>query len=314
MALTKRKTPDELVERIELTREELRSEARTRLGVTGEGDKPPLLREILEKHGLSAYPLFALGLLSIVDSFQGYAFAVLAPEVSATLGISKAAIAGIIAINTLASAVGPLPIAAAAQQKARRALIIVATGILWSLIAISTGFVTAIAGLMVVLILDGLTTASVRALHAPFLLDSYPAESRVRVLSYYQASNSFGNVLAPLLVAAFVGMMGLTWRGVFVALGLISLLAALSAIRLRDPGFGRWDSEQIRATVRQKETGVAALAQDGLSESDVALGFFEIVRRLLLIPTIQRILVVQIVFGLLLIPLQTFLAFFLDEI
>lgn len=313
MAVTKKKASEESIERIELAREGLRAEARYRLGVTGTDEKPAPLLNVLRRNQLSIYPLFALGVLSIVDTFQGYAFQVLAPEMSATLGISRGAIAGVIAINTLAGAFGPLPVAALTQQRARRALIIVITGILWSVVAVSTGFVTAIGGLLAVLVLDGLTTASVRALHTPFLLDSYPPEGRVRALSYYQATNSFGNVLAPLLVFIFVASIGLTWRGVFVALGLISLAAAFTSFRLRDPGYGRWDSEQIRATVRQKEQGLAAIEQEGLAESDVSLGFFEIVRRVMLIPTIRRILIVQTVFGVLLIPLQTFLAFFLDE-
>jgi ABC-type branched-subunit amino acid transport system ATPase component len=304
---------DELLDRVETTREELRVRARERLGVTGTDEDPSPLREILSHHKLSIYPLGALGVLSIVDTFQSYAFRVLAPEVSGALGISKGAVAGVLAISTLATALGPLPVAALAAQKARRALIIIITGILWSLVAITTGFVTAIAGLILVFILDGLTTASVSALHVPVLLDTYPPESRVRVVSRYLAATNFGNVAAPLLVALFTAVVALTWRGVFVALGLISLAAALSAIGLRDPGFGRWDSEQIRATVREKEAGEAQLREAGLSEADVSLGFFEIVRRLTLIPTIRRLLAVEIAFGVFLIPYQTFVAFFLDE-
>jgi len=302
------------ITKVEQTRDELRQEAREQLGVTGRDDAPPPLREVLSHDRLSVYPLFALGLLSIVDTFQAYAFGVLAPEISGALGISKGTIAAAIAIKTLAHALGPLPIAALTQQRARRALLIVLTGILWSLVAISTGFVTAVAGLVAVLIFDGLTTASTAALHTPLLLDSYPPEGRVRALSYYQGANSLGNVLAPLLVAGLTATVGLTWRGVFVAMGAMSLLAALSTMRLRDPGFGRWDTDRIRATVREREPAQqGSLAADGLSQRDVTLGFFEIVRRLLLIPTIRRLLVGFGIFGVLLVPYQTFLAFFLSE-
>jgi ABC-type branched-subunit amino acid transport system ATPase component/MFS family permease len=294
------------------TREELRDEARTRLGVTGDDTAAPPLREVLRAHHLTVYPLVALGLLSIVDTFQAYAFTVLAPEISSTLGVGKGAIAGVIAIKTLANSVGPLPVAAATQRTARRAIVIVLTGIAWSIVSIATGFVTAMAGLAAVLIFDGLTTASVAALHTPLLMDSYPPVGRVRALSYYQGADSFGNVLAPLFVAVLAEAANLTWRGVFVVMGITSLLAALTTVRLRDPGFGRWDTEQIRNTVRERAEG-SGLAADGLTERDVSLGFFEIVRRLLLIPTIRRLLVAQAVFGVLLIPYQTFLAFFLDE-
>ena len=297
------------VDELERTREELHARARQRLGVSGDDAAPIALRELLRRPGVSAYPLFALGLLAIVDTFQGYAFTVLAPEISASLGVGKGAIGAAIAVKTLANAIGPLPMAALAQHRARRAVLVVATGILWSIVALSTGFVTAMAGLLAVLVFDGLTTASVSALHSPLLLDSYPPEGRVRALSYYQGANSFGNVLAPLLVAVLATYANLTWRGVFVVMGLLSLAAALSTLRLRDPGFGRWDTEQIRATVHEREGGEG----DRIDERDVSLGFFEIVQRLLLIPTIRRLLVAEVVFGVLLIPYQTFLAFFLQE-
>lgn len=298
----------EAVAEVEQAREELRADARSRLGVTGaEGAAVPL-RDVLARPGVSVYPLAALGTLAIVDTFQGYAFTVLVPEISASLGVGKGAIAAAIAVKTLANALGPLPVAALAQRRARRALLIVTTGILWSFVAISTGFVTAMAGLLAVLVFDGLTTASVSALHTPLLLDSYPPEGRVRALSYYRGADSFGNVLAPLLVALLATYGNLTWRGVFVVMGVVSLAGALFTTRLRDPGFGRWDTDQIRATVREREG-----ATETVDERDVALGFFEIVQRLMLIPTIRRLLLAQAVLGVLLIPYQTFLAFFLEE-
>jgi ABC-type branched-subunit amino acid transport system ATPase component len=313
MAKKKAAAADELIDRVEEARTALRSAARRRLGVTGTDEKSPSLRAVLRQHHVSAYPLAALGILSIADTFHGYAFSVLAPEVSTTLGVSKGAIAGVLAIKAFAAAIGPLPVAALTAQKARRAMIIIVTGILWSVVAIMTGFVTATAGLVLVLVIDGLSTASVSALHGPVLLDAYPPEGRVRALSYYVAANNFGNVLAPLLIALFVTAVGFTWRGTFVALGCISLVGALTTIRLRDPGFGRWDTEQIRAAVREREAAGSGVVEAGLNEADVTLGFFEIVRRLLLIPTIRRLLAVEMAFGVFLIPYQTFLAFFLDE-
>jgi ABC-type branched-subunit amino acid transport system ATPase component/predicted MFS family arabinose efflux permease len=304
---------EELVDRIEQTREELRTESRTRLGVTGTDEKPPSLRSVLKENELSIYPLFALGLLSIVDTFQGFAFGVLVPEISSTLGVSRATVAAIITVNGFAAAASPLAISALTIHKARRALIIVITGVLWSLVALSTGFVTAAAGLVFVLMMDGLTTGSVSALHVPFLMDSYPAQTRVRVLARYRGANLFGNVLAPLIVFYLTGT-GFTWRGVFVVMGLLSLVAALTTIRLRDPGFGRWDSEQIRETVRQKEAVVTTLAREGLSESDVSLKFWEIVQRLMLVPTMRRLFIVQMVYGVFVIPFGVFLSFFLDEV
>lgn len=301
-----------LVVEVERTREELRDEARERLGVTGSAEGLPPLRDVLRLPGVHVYPLVALGVLSIVDTFQSYAFSVLTPEISRALGVDKGAIAGVIALKTVAVAVAPLPVAALAQRKARRALLSIISAFLWSLVAISTGFVTLIWGLLFVLILDGFTTGSVESLHRPLLMDSYPPQGRVRALSTYQGFNSFGNVLAPLLVALLSTQLGFTWRGVFVILGMLSLGAAMFSLRLRDPGFGRWDTEQIRAAVHERRSEddekFATVHPD-----EVALGFFEIVRRLMIIPTVRRLLIAYAVVGILLVPYQTFLFFFLDE-
>src|SRR5205823_196630 len=86
---------------------------------------------------------------------------------------------------------------------------------------------------------------------------------------------------------------------------------ALVASRLRDPGFGRWDTEQIRATVREHHgEGMGGVT---VTDQDVSLRFFEIVRRLMMIPTQRRLFALFGVFGVLLIPYQTFLYFFLEE-
>lgn len=314
MAIDKDQLGEGLVEKVEATKEGLRGDARSRLGVTGGDEGPPPLRDVLRDRGVSAYPLVALGVLSIVDTFQGFAIRVLGPEIAATLGASAGGIAGAVAVSSIVGFFGPLPMAALAQ-KSRRALLIIITAFLWSFAAISTGFVVSLVGLALVMAIDGLTTSSVGVLHVPVLMDSYPPEGRVRAVSYYQATNQFGNVLAPLLIAVFAASFALTWRGVMVGLGLISVLAVFVAIRIKDPGFGRWDSQQIRAAVRESEGDAPGIiGTQGLAEKDVALRFFEILQRLLLIPTVRRLLGVHLVFGFFVLPYQTFSAFFLDEV
>ena len=298
-----------LVEDVEKTKDQLRAEARARLGVTGErGDAPPL-RPTLAKYNVGIYPLIALSGLAIADTFYSYAFAVLAPDISRALGVGSGAVAGVIAVRLLALSVGPLPIASLVQRKARRAFLAVFTGIVWSLVAMWTGFIIAVWSLLIALILDGLTTGSVTALHRPFLMDVYPPEARVRSLSAYGAADSVGQVAAPLVVALLAGVLGFTWRGVFVAMGLVSLGATMVALRLRDPGFGRWDEQQIRDTVHEQHREESM----SLDQSAVTLGFFETLRRLMLIPSLRRLFVATGVFGFFLIPFQTFLFFFLEE-
>jgi ABC-type branched-subunit amino acid transport system ATPase component len=96
---------------------------------------------------------------------------------------------------------------------------------------------------------------------------------------------------------------------VFICLGLTSTAMSLVSLRLRDPGVGRWDTEQLRASVH------TAHGEDAneLAERDVELGFWEICRRMLLIPTNVRVFAGWTVFGILTIPFGTFISFFLDQ-
>jgi ABC-type branched-subunit amino acid transport system ATPase component/sugar phosphate permease len=292
---------------IEQTRESLRDEARVRLGVVGDESTAPF-RKVCREYGLGYYPLVALGLLYMTDGFQSYAFTVLTPEISRTLGVGIAAIAAARSLQGLSIAVAPLPVAWLTQNKARRAMLCLVTGALWSVITLFTGFVTSLLGLVGILFVDGLTTGSITSLHAPLVLDSYHPAARVRAISIYSAAGALGNVASPLLVSLFAGLFDFTWRGVFLCLGLTSIAMTIAALGLRDPGFGKWDTEQVRAAVHEAHGEGGRLATE-----DVRLGFWEICRRLMLIPTNRRLFVGFAVFGILQIPLNTFVSFFLDQ-
>ena len=295
---------------IEDTSAALREDARRKLGVVGDG-KTMAWRELRRTYGVGFYPIVALGLLFMADSFQTYAFTVLTPEISRTLGIGFGAITGARALQFLSQQASPLPMAWLSQHKARRALLCLTTGAVWSVITLFTGLVTSALGLIGILVLDGLTTGSVVALHTPLVMDTYPPDGRVRAISLYNAAGNLGQVASPALVGLLASIAGFTWRGVFLCLGFTSIAMTLAAIGLRDPGFGKFDTERLRASVHEAhgETGEVS----PLSDSDVALGFWEICRRMMLIPTNRRIFAGLAVVGMMLIPLQTFISFFLDQ-
>jgi ABC-type branched-subunit amino acid transport system ATPase component/sugar phosphate permease len=182
----------------------------------------------------------------------------------------------------------------------------------WSLVTLFTGFVTSLLGLIGILVLDGITTGSITALHPPLISDSYQPEARVRALSFYYAIGTVGRAVSPLLVGLFAGLLGFTWRGVFLCMGFMSIGMCLLALGLRDPGFGKWDTQVLRASVHEAQ-GEAAEGVDQLSDRDVALGFWEICRRVMLIPTNARLFAGLAVVGILTVPLLTFLSFFLDQ-
>ena len=296
-------------DQIALARDALRDEARARLGVTRESGKTEGFRSVCRSYGLSYYPLVAISILGIVDTFQAYAFQVLAPDISRGLGIGIGSILGISALYQFSLLLSPLGAARAAQHSHRRAFLCVSTGLAWSFITLFTGFVTSLAGLLFILVFDGLTTGTVVALHQPLVVDSYPPAGRVRAVSFYNAAFYGGNLAAPLLVAVLASAAGLSWRGVFLAMGLTSVGLTLLCLRLRDPGFGRWDTEQVRAAVHEA-SGETAAASTG---EEYRLGFWESCRRVIMTPTAWRILIGQGVVGALVVPLNTFISFFLDQ-
>ena len=299
------------VEGLEQTQERLRARARKVLGITGEDEEHELvrLRDGIALSKVGWYPLVALGALIIVDQFQGFAFSILGPEISRSLGVGKGLLAFLVLLKTLSVMVASLPMAAFVQGKPRRAMLAKVTGLVWSLATLASGFVINVWGLLLVLIVDGGSTGSVEAVHAPLVMDSYPTNIRVRALSSYRGAVVAGTVVAPLTVGLITGVFDMSWRAVFVIMGVICLVAVAIASRLEDPGFGRWDTEQVKEEVR-RDAG-AKDASD--SDSDLELGFFEIVRRVMLVPTIRRMLGAQAAIGVMIFPFYTFLFFFLDE-
>lgn len=294
---------------LERTRQELHQMARSRLGITGHEEAPPLRRTLREKN-LGFYPVVALGVLTVMDQLQGYAFTVLTPDISRALGLTMGAIASMRTLQALTAALSPLPFAWLTQTRARRALLSIVTGIGWSMVAFGNGLIVNLWGLALVLAMDGALGGSVIALHKPLIMDSYPPQARVRLLSVWTAFRTSASLIAPLLITLCVSVLGLTWRGVFLCLATVSMAGALFALGLRDPGFGKWDTNQLRDAVH---TVHGEGTSSRLSTEAVRLGFFEIIRRILLIPTARRLAIGYLVFGILIVPYTTFLSFFLDE-
>ncbi len=305
------------LDRVEGTAARLRGRARETLGITEDNAAPPL-REVVRGSGVGWYPLLAIGLLVVVDEFFGFGLAVLGPEITNTLGISKAMLAAIISAKLLAVSIAMLPMAAYVQERPRRAALSIGAAFGWSAATVLAAFVVGPAGLLIVVLLDGATSGSVRAVHQPLLLDYYPPEARYRTMSWYTGALVLGSVISPLFVGLLTTTFDLTWRGVFLAMGIVSFAAAVLAVRLRDPGFGRWDTDRVRALVHEEAGPPPSMANPATAEgpvesAEVPLRFFDVIRRLQRIPTVRRALVAQAVLGVLIVPYTTFLLFFLDE-
>jgi ABC-type branched-subunit amino acid transport system ATPase component/MFS family permease len=289
--------------------EEVLRDARRRMGMDlGEDEHVEPLRTILRREKLSPYPLAALCALIVVDQNQGYAFSLLVPEIANALGLGIGGITAMLGLKTATVAIFSLVVASYVQARPRRAMVALAGAIGWTAVTFGSGFVVTVWGLLFVLIVDGMTSGSTQTVHQPLLLDSYPPSARMRILTTYVSADTFGNVLSPIMIFGALFFFDLTWRGVFVALGFISLAGTLFALRLKDPGFGTFDEALISEAVAARTD-----VEVKISDDDVQLGFFEIARRVALIPTVRRLLFAFGVFGVFLVPLGAILAFVYDE-
>jgi ABC-type branched-subunit amino acid transport system ATPase component/MFS family permease len=249
------------------------------------------------------YPLLAICILVIVDELFGFTLTVLGPEITRAIGLSKGAFAALLSAKLLAVSVATLPMAALVQRRPWRASIAIATAFVWTAASMLAVIVIGPWGLLIVVVVDGLSSGSVRVLHQPLLMDWYPATARVRIQTAYSAAVSIGSIAAPLLVGLLTAEADLTWRGVFAVVSGVSLLASLGSVRLRDPGVGHAERETLQAALQHDDSAIVV----------PPLRFVEVVRRLLVIPTVRRALLAQAVFGVLIVPYSTFLLFFLDE-
>ena len=299
---------DDPIAAVEDRERALTTSGRAAMGVTGEAQTPGFWAELRRNH-VGLYPVVALGLLAIVDQFQLNAYVIQGPEISRALGVARGVIALLVSLQGLALTLAALPIAASVEAHPRRGLVAKVTGIGWSLATLLTGFVANGWGLAGVMLADGATSGSVTAIHQPLLMDSYPTTLRARAVSIYRALAEAGAIIAPLFVALLTGVFLLTWRGVFLAMGGTAVLVSLVGLRLRDPGFGRFDESKLRQEVRSSEPA----APSELQADEYRLHFFEIVRRLMLIPTVRRVLFAEAILGMLLVPLNTYFVFFLDS-
>jgi len=302
---------DSALDAIEHNRLELRERGRRALGITGD-ERPPALRPEIRRSGVGWYPLVALMALILIDQFQTSALTTLSPDIARSFGVSATVIAALYGLQALAMSFATLPMSAFVQARPRRAALAVITALTWSVATALTAFTGGILALAIVVVVVGAASGSVRSVHMPLLFDYYPASTRARIYSGYLVALWGSLALAPALVALLT-YVHLTWRGTFLALGVISLLISLCAVRLRDPGFGRWDTEALRDLVKDEAEDPGAAAAAAAQEGGGNLRFFEIVRRLLLIPTVKRLLVGYVALGVMVTPLATFTSFYLDD-
>ncbi len=204
---------------------------------------------VVDGPGRSALPgggrsVLALVLaLQVVDSVDVAVFAVFSADIRDDLQVSEAAVATVASLAGVMVALASLPLGLLADRRPRTLIAGVLT-VAWAAAAALLGAVQSLWQLVAVRAVAGLGKAGEGPVQTTMLVDAHPPAVRGRVLGVQRAGQPFGAAVGPALaavVAASVPAGESAWRWAFAILAVIGAVLAVCALRLPDPGRGRFD-------------------------------------------------------------------------
>ena len=291
--------------------------ARDEAGTGGQVDKRRLF-QLLKDEKISAYPLFAILALGVADALASSASSVLSPDIARTFGLTPQFFTSLALIGQVLSFLVPLAVARFVQNVPRRALVLLVGQAAWCIFTGLQGLAVSAAMLMGLSVLDRATSAAHSTVSGPLLIDLYPPAVRVRVVSFLSSGAIVAGLVATGVVAILTGLFNLSWRGAFVFMSAVSLIAVLFALRLRDPGYGKYDTQKVRDLARRSLEGAdEAAAADATSEDEriaraTRLSIPEALRRIWMIRS-MRLMLLAAMIGSLALPVSTYLQFYFAD-
>ena len=256
-------------------------------------------RDRLEKvtGGATVYPLGLLFVLNFVDELDQVAFAVFAPNVSDTFGISESAV---IAINAIAAVLVIALIVPAGflADRYNRVRLVMFAAAAWASMSVMTGvagFLTFVPLLFLARFGSGLGRVMNEPVHASLLADYYEPTHHAKVFSFHRNANNLGAMLV--LVAGYLGDV-IGWRVTMMLLAIPTVLVIPGLSRLTEPLRGA----SVNLSLAQQTAATAA-----------PIPFAEAFRRLRAIRTLKRFWMASFVLGGF-IPLAAISAFFYENV
>ena len=126
--------------------------------------------------------------------------------------------------------------------------VLIAGGVtLWSLATAAAAFAVNFPTFLLARALVGVGEAAYATLAPPMLSDFFPPERRNRVLTVFYVAIPVGAAIGFTLGGLIGGSLG--WRAAFLICGLPGVLAALLALKIKDPGKGAWEAGPSLAAV-----------------------------------------------------------------
>lgn len=132
------------------------------------------------------------------------------------------------------------PIFGSLADRWPRRVLIAAGVLLWSVATASAAFATGFATFLIARALVGVGEAAYATLAPALLSDFYAPDRRNRVLTIFYAAMPVGAALG-FVAGGFLGEAA-GWRVAFLVCGLPGIVTAYLALRIKDPGRGRFDA------------------------------------------------------------------------
>ena len=210
----------------------------------GVGGPPMRLRAGLASGGYVM--IFALLLVSMIETLDQVALQVLAPDIQRTLDVDKTTLQGLISLGGVVLVVATLPFAWLADRYVRTRILAAATFV-WAAFMALTGFVTT--GLQMAVARAGAGFGgSARIPISPALIaDQYPIDVRTRMFAMENLGRPAGLVVGPFFVGAVAGWAGGVegWRWAMFAVAIPAVIVAIVLLFTREPERGRNEQEAI---------------------------------------------------------------------
>ena len=245
--------------------------------------------------GEPLFPLAVLFSLFFFDQFDTAAFNVLAPDIEKSFHLTDKAF-GLIVISNLTLVLLFAVGLGHFGDRLRRTSIVWIGGVLAGVFSFFTGVVGSLALLVLVRLGNGIGQVVNEPVHRSLLSDYYPTDRRPAIFAAHQNAVFLGAVIGPAVAGTAAAVAG--WRVSFEILLLPILVAAVIAMRLREPVRGGTDDP--------------AAAEELVGEEPVS--FREATRTLLAVPTLARQYIAYVFIGAGVIPLAFLLPLYLKKV
>jgi ABC-type branched-subunit amino acid transport system ATPase component len=265
----------------------------------GVGDEAMTLKQGVRVGGLSLLAILAA--LNAVDQLDAGVVSILAPDIKRSLDTTDAVIAVATVGTTLFIIAGGLVLGRLADNGRRTTIIGLAT-LAWGVLVMATSFVTNAFSYFVARALTGIGRSNTQVVQGPVLADGYPIGARARVYAVHSVVGRFGGLVAPLLIAGMVTLIGGggAWRWGFVAVAIPTLIIGIVSLFEHDPPRGQFEQQ---ATIGE------VIGDEGAPPISLGATY----QRIMQIRTYKNALVAFTAIGFSFVSIPVFASLYLDE-